>query len=90
MPGARQQARRASAGRAVYIGLALSVCAGRSLLLTAATSGPMAQALTERAALRGEDGALVRFGFFEFLPVGLLSFLVIQATALASAAWRVL
>ncbi|MFN7135454.1 MAG: SLC13 family permease, partial [Myxococcales bacterium] len=35
---------------AVYVGLALSVCAGSSLFLTAATSGPMAQALTERAA----------------------------------------
>lgn len=77
-------------GRAVYIGLALSVCAGSSLLLTAATSGPMAQALTERAALRGEDGEPLRFGFFEFLPVGLLSFLVIQLAALAFAAWCVL
>ena len=31
---------------AVYVGLALSVCAGSSLFLTAATSGPMAQMLT--------------------------------------------
>ncbi|MFO0578283.1 MAG: SLC13 family permease [Polyangia bacterium] len=71
---------------AVYVGLALSVCAGSSLLLTAATSGPMAQALTERAELRTEDGLALRFGFFEFLPVGLLSFAVIQGVALAFAA----
>lgn len=67
---------------AVYVGLALSVCAGSSLFLTAATSGPMAQALTERAGLRDGEGAALRFGFFEFLPVGLMSFGVIQATGI--------
>lgn len=67
---------------AVYVGLALSVCAGSSLFLTAATSGPMAQALTERAGLRDGDGAPLRFGFFEFLPVGLMSFAVIQVTGI--------
>ncbi|MCO5167069.1 MAG: SLC13 family permease [Planctomycetes bacterium] len=68
---------------AVYVGLALSVCAGSSLFLTAATAGPMAQAITERAGLRDPDGAPLRFGFSEFLPVGLVSFAVIQATAIA-------
>ncbi|WIG97636.1 SLC13 family permease [Myxococcus sp. SDU36] len=68
---------------AVYIGLALSVCAGSSLFLTAATSGPLAQALTERAALRDPEGNLIRFGFAEFLPAGLLSFAVIQTVAIA-------
>jgi Na+/H+ antiporter NhaD/arsenite permease-like protein len=68
---------------AVYVGLALSVCAGSSLLLTAATSGPMAQALTERAGLRDAEGAPLRFGFAEFLPVGLLSFAIIQGIAIA-------
>lgn len=63
---------------AVYVGLALSVCAGSSLFLTAATSGPMAQALTERADLRGAQGEPIRFGFFQFLPTGLLSFAVIS------------
>lgn len=67
---------------AVYVGLALSVCAGSSLFLTAATSGPMAQALTERADLRDGEGAPLRFGFAEFVPVGLLSFGVIQAVAI--------
>lgn len=67
---------------AVYVGLALSVCAGSSLFLTAATSGPMAQALTERAGLRAEDGRPLRFGFGDFLPVGLLSFAVIQSVAI--------
>lgn len=72
---------------AVYVGLALSVCAGSSLFLTAATSGPMTQALTERADLRGGDGEPLRFGFFEFLPAGLLSFTVIQAIAVSYAWW---
>jgi Na+/H+ antiporter NhaD/arsenite permease-like protein len=70
---------------AVYVGLALSVCAGSSLLLTAATSGPMTQILTERADIRGPDGEPVRFGFFHFLPVGLVSFCVIQTTAIVFA-----
>ncbi len=69
----------------VYVGLALSVCAGSSLLLTAATSGPMAQALTERAALRDSQGRSVHFGFVEFLPIGLLSFSLIQGVALGYA-----
>lgn len=68
---------------AVYVGLALSVCAGSSLFLTAATSGPMAQALTERAKLCDSQGRLLHFDFMEFLPVGLLSFTVIQTIALA-------
>ncbi|WP_437313209.1 SLC13 family permease [Sorangium sp. So ce385] len=72
-------------GPAVYVGLALSVCAGSSLFLTAATSGPLAQALTERADLRDLDGKPIRFGFFDFLPAGLLSFAVIQAVAIAYA-----
>jgi hypothetical protein len=74
----------------VYVGLALSVCAGSSLFLTAATSGPLAQALTERADLRDtlDTGARpLRFGFFQFLPAGLLSFAVIQCVAFAYAAW---
>lgn len=66
---------------AVYVGLALSVCAGSSLLLTAATSGPMAQALTERAELYDGNGEKLRFGFFQFLPVGLFSFAIIQLVA---------
>jgi Na+/H+ antiporter NhaD/arsenite permease-like protein len=70
---------------AVYVGLALSVCAGSSLFLTAATSGPTTQILTERAQLRGVDGEPIRFGFFEFLPVGLLSFAIIQAVAIGYA-----
>ncbi|MCC7000126.1 MAG: permease [Deltaproteobacteria bacterium] len=70
---------------AVYVGLALSVCAGSSLLLTAATSGPMAQILVERAELRDPEGARLHFGFLDFLPVGLLCFAVIQTVALAYA-----
>ena len=68
-------------GHAVYVGLALAVCAGSSLFLTAATAGPLAQALTERADLRDMQGRRVRFGFFQFLPVGLVGFAVIQCVA---------
>jgi len=67
---------------AVYVGLALGVCAGSSLFTTAATSGPLAQALTERADLRDAEGRPLRFGFVEFLPVGILSFVVIEAIAI--------
>ncbi|MCA9613849.1 MAG: permease, partial [Myxococcales bacterium] len=76
---------------AVYVGLALAVCAGSSLFLTAATSGPMAQALTERAGLRTASGEPLRFGFTNFLPVGLLAFTIILGVgigwALVLARW---
>lgn len=70
---------------AIYVGLAMSVCAGSSLFLTAATSGPLAQALTERADIRAGDGEAVRFGFFDFVPVGLVGFSVILATGIGFA-----
>jgi len=66
----------------VYVGLALGVCAGSSLFTTAATSGPLAQALTERADLRDAEGNQLRFGFVQFLPVGIVSFIVIEAIAI--------
>ncbi|HVJ89444.1 MAG TPA: SLC13 family permease [Labilithrix sp.] len=66
----------------VYVGLALAVCAGSSLFLTAATSGPLAQSLTERAQLVGTDGKRIRFGFVEFLPIGALSFVIIEVVAI--------
>jgi Na+/H+ antiporter NhaD/arsenite permease-like protein len=66
----------------VYVGLALSVCAGSSLLLTAATSGPMAQAITERAELQDSEGRPIQFDFSEFLPTGLVSFALIELLAL--------
>jgi Na+/H+ antiporter NhaD/arsenite permease-like protein len=73
---------RVHPANAVYVGLALGVCAGSSLFTTAATSGPLAQALTERADLRDAEGRQLRFGFVEFLPVGILSFVVIEAVAI--------
>lgn len=69
----------------VYVGLALAVCAGSSLFLTAATSGPLAEMLTDRADLRDREGRVVRFGFRQFAPVGLLGFGVILGCALAYA-----
>lgn len=72
----------------IYIGLALAVCAGSSLFLTAATSGPLTQAMVERSGLRDEHGEPLRFGFREFLPVGLLGFSVILAVAVGRTIWR--
>ncbi|MBK9030627.1 MAG: permease [Myxococcales bacterium] len=70
---------------AVYVGLALSVCAGSSLFLTAATSGPMAQIMTEKARLSDPGGRRLQFGFFQFAPIGLVAFTIIQAVAVAYA-----
>lgn len=72
---------------AVYVGLALAVCAGSSLFLTAATAGPLMQSLTERAALSDHRGQAIRFGFREYLGVGLLGFTVILGVALLRTAW---
>ncbi|MDP3156684.1 MAG: SLC13 family permease [Archangium sp.] len=71
----------------IYIGLALSVCAGSSLFLTAATSGPLTQSLVERSKLKDLRGERVRFGFTEFLPVGLLGFSVILLVNIARTVW---
>lgn len=71
----------------IYIGLALSVCAGSSLFLTAATSGPLTQSLVERSKLRDLNGERIRFGFTQFLPVGLLGFTVILLVNLARTLW---
>ncbi len=70
----------------IFIGLALSVCAGSSLFLTAATSGPLTQSLVERARLRAPDGTRIRFGFTEFARVGVVAFAVILAVNLVRTA----
>ncbi|MEW6427241.1 MAG: SLC13 family permease [Thermodesulfobacteriota bacterium] len=66
----------------VYIGLALSVCAGSSFLLTAATSGPLTQTIIERFNITTYNGEPGRFSFWTFLPYGGLSFCIIQISAL--------
>ena len=71
----------------IFIGLALSVCAGSSLFLTAATSGPLTQSLVERARLEDVSGERVQFNFASFVPVGLVSFCVILAVNLARTLW---
>ena len=73
----------------VYVGLALSVCAGSSLFLTAATAGPLMQTLVERSALRDTAGERIRFGFREYLKVGLLGFGVILAVGIARTLWAI-
>lgn len=70
---------------AVYVGLAMGVCAGSSLFLTAATSGPLAQAMAERAGIVCADRRPLRFGFAEFLPIGLLAFAIILTVGIAAA-----
>lgn len=62
---------------AIYVGLAMGVCAGSSLLLTAATSGPLAQSMVDRAGLVDAQGRQVRFGFTEYLPIGLMGSAII-------------
>lgn len=74
---------------AVYVGLALAVCAGSSLFLTAATSGPLMQGLTERAALRDISGNPVVFGFREYFGIGILGFVVILSVAVGRTLWVV-
>lgn len=74
---------------AVYVGLALSVCAGSSLFLTAATSGPLAQSLVDRAGLRDAHGGPLSFGFREFVPVGVVAFVVILSVGIAQALVRI-
>ncbi|MBL9018468.1 MAG: permease [Myxococcales bacterium] len=69
----------------IYVGLAMSVCAGSSLFLTAATSGPMAQVLTERASIIGIGGETIRFGFLQHMRPGLLGFAITLATGIAFA-----
>lgn len=71
----------------IYVGLALSVCAGSSLFLTAATSGPLTQSLVERARLAAPDGQRIRFGFSEFARVGIVGFTVILAVNIARTLW---
>jgi Na+/H+ antiporter NhaD/arsenite permease-like protein len=71
----------------IYIGLALSVCAGSSLFLTAATSGPLTQSLVERSGLKDPAGGRIRFGFAQFVPVGLLGFAVILLVNVVRTLW---
>lgn len=71
----------------IYIGLALAVCAGSSLFLTAATAGPLMQTLVERAGLKDLTGERLNFGFREFLPVGLLGFVLILGIAIVRTLW---
>lgn len=78
---------RTHAPEPIYIGLALAVCAGSSLFLTAATAGPLMQSLVERAGLRDLNGERLTFGFREFVPVGLLGFAVILAIAVGRTLW---
>ncbi|MEZ5291778.1 MAG: SLC13 family permease [Vicinamibacterales bacterium] len=70
---------------AVYLGLAFGVCAGSSLFLTAATSGPLAQSMVDRAGLTDAEGRRLEFSFASFVPVGLLGFAVILAVGIGAA-----
>lgn len=69
----------------VYVGLAFGVCAGSSLFLTAATSGPLAQSMVGRAGIVDADGRRITFDFTAFLPVGVLAFAVILVVGIGAA-----
>ena len=75
-------ARQSDSPQVVYVGLAMGVCAGSSMLLTAATSGPLAQSLTERAALRDPNDAPIGFGARDHLAPGMMGAAVTMAVAL--------
>ena len=70
---------------AVYVGLAFGVCAGSSLFLTAATAGPLAQSMIDRAGLTDAAGERLDFSFSTFLPVGALAFAVILTAGIGAA-----
>jgi len=65
-------------GETVYVGLALSVCAGSSFLLTAATAGPLAQSMVEKSGLATKEERAARFDFITFLPFGVFAYVIIQ------------
>lgn len=65
-------------GDTVYVGLALSVCAGSSFLLTAATAGPLAQSIVEKSGLTTREGPSAKFNFMTFLPFGIFAYAIIQ------------
>ena len=71
----------------VYVGLAFGVCAGSSLFLTAATSGPLAQSMVGRAGIVDAEGRRIEFDFTAFLPIGALAFAVILAVGIGAALW---
>lgn len=84
LPIARQIIARGDvSGDTVYVGLALSVCAGSSFLLTAATAGPLAQSIVEKSGLKTRKGEVAAFNFITFLPYGIISYMIIQAGGLA-------
>lgn len=67
----------------VYVGLALAVCAGSSLFITAATSGVLAQEYVDASGMATNDGRRASFGFLQFLPYGALSFMIILTSGIA-------
>ena len=66
----------------VYVGLALAVCAGSSLFITAATSGVLAQEQVQASGLITQEGHRVQFGFLRFLPYGAMSFCIILSAGI--------
>jgi Na+/H+ antiporter NhaD/arsenite permease-like protein len=70
-------------GDIVLVGLALSVCAGSSFFLTAATAGPLAQTMIEKSLLTTNNDQVAKFNFMTFLPYGVFSYLIIQLVAIS-------
>jgi Na+/H+ antiporter NhaD/arsenite permease-like protein len=76
-------------GETVYVGLALSVCAGSSFLLTAATAGPLAQSIVGKSGLTTREGQRATFDFMTFLPFGIFAYTIIQAGGLVFVLLRI-
>jgi hypothetical protein len=68
----------------LFVGIALGICAGSCLFLTAATSGPIIVRELEIAGLKGRDNQrVIILNTRTYLGVGLGSFVLILSAGLA-------
>jgi len=70
------------AAESLYIGIALGICAGSCLFLTAATSGPLAKRELELAEIETEENERADVGFWSFAAIAFVPFCVILSAAL--------
>ena len=66
----------------LYVAMAMSVCAGSSFLLTAATAGPLAQNIVERANMTVREGGSAKFTSGSYLSYGVLAWFMILIAAI--------
>ena len=72
----------------LYVGIALGICAGSCMFLTAATSGPILQRELDLAEIQPRDSdSPVRLNVQSYLATGLISWFIVL---LASVSWTLL